>query len=183
MTITISQLKKVLATFGVDVKKWDGKDGNKTIYQLAKEINSKESNLTINENGLVRYMRRVEMIICRPSMDKALIEYQQIMKDGSKVKLDRVPAEKMVGNESPSKALRRGLMEELGLDKDDYHYRFVKKVRQTRMSKRHPDLVTTEDVFFFKVVLRHSTVLSLKHKDHDGKTIEFRWVNMDQIPP
>ena len=176
LTPKIDDLIQVMYIFKIPFREWCQPE-NKTIEQLYQEILSKETEITLTEEGLVRKIRCLRMFIYDLDRDKVLVEGRQVLPNGKVRVLNRVPGEKMIRGEKPEQALARGLLEELHLKPKEYDFKLRQVMNRTRISASYPGLVTTEDIFSYKVELSDDALLphNLEFNDKDGKVLFFHW--------
>lgn len=103
-----------LESRGVDTRAW-GMNGAKSVHDLWNEIQRGESEL--KNNPVHRLVRVTQLLIC--SEQRVLIEAAQTLADGSRRKINRFPAEKMLPGETPLKTAVRCLHEELQITPDN----------------------------------------------------------------
>lgn len=119
----VSDLAAVLQAWGVDVSSW-GTGEAKSLEHLLAELRSGESELLIDDSGLVRRVRNVWVDVHANdgAVRRHLVELRQEFADG-RTRVRDLPAsigEKATAGEHPTKAAMRGLEEELGLPSSAY---------------------------------------------------------------
>lgn len=114
----VSDLRGLLARFGVDTSTW-GTGEAKTVDHLLEEIRSGDSELVVEAAGIARRVRNVwiDVFATTDSGRLHLVERRQVFGDGRQ-RMRRLPAslgEKCRVGEEPLVAARRGFAEELGI--------------------------------------------------------------------
>ena len=146
-----------------------GIDNAKSVQSLWEEIQLGES--TINQEGQ-RLVRVVVAEIRRQiGGDKILMELEQTLADGRKrIRPQRPMAEKIIGDESPHRALLRGLGEELSLDEGDYSILTPEPQvsRANRMSGSYPGVMSLYERHIFQILAPNLPIDDFTIVEPDG---------------
>ena len=151
----------LLNKYNVPIVTW-GQGGSKSIEHLLDEINSGESKLEENENGLLRSVTGIAVNVFYEFDDGILklVEEKQVFHDGrSRVReLDNSVGEKVRPGESPIIAAKRALAEELEIvEKLEFiNYRFEEMAPIKSLKGSYPGLNTKRRFHFFDVYLTES---------------------------
>ncbi|MDO8590617.1 MAG: hypothetical protein Q7R65_01420 [bacterium] len=154
--ITIEMLKQQLTDSGIDFSSW-GTGKTKTMEHLLKEIEEGETEL-VSENGTL--VRKVTFGASRvyytaPDGKKyQLIEDKQVFKDGRerRRKMNDAVLEKMKRGEDTTRAMERGMQEELGLSGNIELNKIDARERRD-ISDSYPGLTTLYSEHHFEATL------------------------------
>lgn len=165
----IETLTKKLNIFTVPTGSW-GKEGAKGKSDLLQEINSGECELIVNtETGeLMRVVKaitiKVRYIDPINHQELQLVEDVQEFDDGRerRRKKDDSIAEKMKPGESPAKAVKRALQEELGMSIIGSQPVFIDEKIVEKESSSYPGLLTRYYLY------QHDMLLNPEYFNPDG---------------
>lgn len=104
-----SDLENLLQKHNIDTSCWI-----KPVSELWKEIQNGES-ILVEKNGTLKRRVHVANVVCR-FRDLQLYEEKQVFKNGTTLRRGfKCVSEKIMGDENPQDAAKRGLQEELGI--------------------------------------------------------------------
>lgn len=115
-SIASDLITSLLTLAKIDYSNWGTLAGSKPLTNLVKEVENKETKLSLVSNTLLR-LCRISYVIVRYK-NLTLVEEKTVWKDGRPPRVRLLPgsiAEKALSNESEEEAAVRGLKEELGL--------------------------------------------------------------------
>jgi hypothetical protein len=174
---TVEELQTLFSTHNIPTELW-GMGSAKTLEHLLTEVNEGESILTVNEqNVLVRKVALVSIIVRYGEF--TLKEWKQVFKDGRSRQRDIVGiGEKLKPNETPTRAMNRGMHEELGIDRR-YFRRVGSFVRTTRneQSRSYPGLMCVYTVHTVTVEIDSVVFKASGYVERQSDKITyFKWV-------
>lgn len=166
--------------FGVPVENW-GKGESKNVSHFYKEIDAGESYLRINHEGLARVVEIVKMHFKSPIPEEKVIlmEVFQILPDGRRKNRNQEPGGKIQTSEIPTNALKREILEELGLQPEDYKYMALPVKIEFRSSKSYPGIICQYIIHPFEITPNIGThILQREFEiiEENGTILHFEWV-------
>jgi hypothetical protein len=180
----LNELQNLLAKHGVNISQWGG-GRSRTLGQLMEEIKNGESRLYLKEGKeLVRYSKFVSgSVYYKRSDNKVLLlkEDKQIFRDNRKEKIrrrhyDNSYAEKIMGEESPEETVRRGLLEEIGIEKQPEEFCFTSRREKYLDSMSYPGLMTFFEEYRFDIFINDSEFKPEGYiEERDDITTYFVW--------
>ena len=167
-----------LKKFGIKTENW-GKGSAKNVGNLFKEISRRESILCEKNGRIVREIRvaGINVVFQKGKNHYRLHEDRQEFTDGRIRKriIANSLAEKFKGDESPKKAAKRALNEELGIDEKTDIRKTGKRI-EIRDSLSYPGLKTRYIIYEFTVHLSPEQFSISGYTEHEKDlTVYFKW--------
>lgn len=171
------QLAALLRQHGVDVNRW-GTAAAKSVEHLRRELEQGESVLLEEDGQLVREVAVVEIDVVGPREEVRLHEDRQEYRDGRtrRRSLGGALNEKLHPGETPDRAARRALREELGISDARLALVPLDTVEDERESPSYPGLRSRYLVWRYRLRLppRHFRPEGYV-EEQDDKATYFRW--------
>ncbi len=175
-----NQIRQELLDSKIDFSDW-GVGSAKSFDHLLQEIVSGESSFEVTNSGeVIRKIEVASAIVWYRSVDGdtyLLSEDRQVFKDGRerKRKLPSSISEKIQPDESPDKAIIRGIQEELGI-KDEVDLDWDSTTDDVRESESYPGLKTSYLTYYYEVKLNDQQFNPQGYIEYqDDKTTYFVW--------
>ena len=177
MNSITANLEAILNLGGTDTSSW-GSGKAKSIRNLMVEFSAEECYFRFEPTGITRVTKVVRMEILDPELG-LLIEESQVLPDGQFRERGTVPSEKIIGKESPTDAVLRGMKEELRLGPESFIFRLGKREIESNDSPSYPNLPTEYQLYTFEITLapdvRHRLKAGLKVTEEDQTQHVFIW--------
>lgn len=140
----VEELCKFLLSGNVDVSKF-GKNHTKTLKEFSQELVKGESSLMQDQQG--RMLRVVDIVVLRienGATGQILVQTEEAHSDGVKETRNRLPGHKRRPDENQFVAVRRVLLQELGIHENWIHIdaQGIKVLEEEKDSPSYPDLRT-----------------------------------------
>ena len=185
---TQEDLIKTLNQYGVKYSKWVGNKTSKTLQHLWKEIKSKDSALFENNGNLVRVSESVWLTVYQNASKNKVLRERKHKKNGVVIK-ERGPNHPLTEKKSPiesvSEAIERGILEELGVNRNKFTVQQKKHVESVEMnSLSYPGLKAQYKKMYGSITFKKNVLNKNITKDkfetinkHNKKTILWEWIN------
>jgi hypothetical protein len=172
------ELEARLAQFGVDASRF-GQGQAKTLETLHAEILNGEAELVERDGTLIRRLMvlNVEVLLDRPDGRYRLVEDRQVFADGRERRRGHLPvaiAEKLYPAEDLEAALRRALLEELGIRSFETISHFAETI-ETANSTSFPGLESEYSIFSVTVLIGEEEFRHEYMERQSDKTTYFVW--------
>jgi hypothetical protein len=173
----------LLEKHGVDYKSWDPKKGANTLDDLISFIESGEISLKSHPDGILIVHINVAVATISCLHNRRLLELREY-RNGARRPFTGSLGEKILGNEKPEMAIRRGLIEELGQTEPKFNdqslYTLEADGREVRPPQPSEFYHGAFDVYSrkkFKIRI-DPTMYHTRYVAHDnGREICFMWVD------
>ncbi len=168
-TLYRQRIELTLKCCGVQLDAW-GKDDAKSFTKFLSELASGEIQMQIQGNEIFLHSRVILFrVIAKDINHQAwkIVETQQVFFEDGRTRvrysMGGLPGEKMKPGEIQGQAARRGLSEELGVEKIVEMQTTSHKPNIVSVSKNFPGMIENQEFFFVNVNLPFSEVNRLRH--------------------
>ncbi len=177
--ITLERLPEILRMFGIDMSEW-GNPGRRDVGDLFATMQRREGYLHINADGIALGLQTARAFIQNGKGECLIVGWKNLRgTDNSDLNVASLPGGKLAENEDPHSALKRELLEELGLSTPDYTVRGCETKKGSPVIRALPNLPARRTDYIFTVHLRkdhpYLAVPSFEREEH-GRIALFRWV-------